>query len=272
MLSHLRDLWQDDKAALNGWLNIPSSWSAEVMAHQGFDSLTIDLEHGFAGFETALTMIQAIAGAGVTPLARAPWNEPGVIMRLLDAGCLGIICPMVNERAEAERFVGACRYPPQGYRSLGPTRAGLVYGSDYARTANARVITLAMVETTAALANLDAICSTPGLDGVYVGPGDLSLSLGGAQRLDSYEPVMIEALDAILAATRRHGLVAGLHTNSPDYARMVIAKGYRFVTVMTDSGMLAAYARQAVTATRQGMGSLPGASPAAPPGVSVSTY
>ena len=126
------------------------------MAHQGFDSLTIDLEHGFAGFETALTMIQAIAGAGVTPLARAPWNEPGIIMRLLDAGCLGIICPMVNERAEAERFVGACRYPPQGYRSLGPTRAGLVYGSDYARTANARVITLAMVETAAALANLDA--------------------------------------------------------------------------------------------------------------------
>jgi 4-hydroxy-2-oxoheptanedioate aldolase len=262
MLYPLRDLWQNDKAVINGWLHIPSSWSAEVMAHQGFDSLTIDLEHGFAGFETTLAMIQAIAGAGVTPLARAPWNEPGIIMRLLDAGCLGIICPMVNDRADAERFVGACRYPPQGYRSLGPTRAGLVYGSDYARTANERVITLAMVETAAALANLDAICSTPGLDGVYVGPGDLSLSLGGSQRLDSYEPLMIEALDAIAAAARGHGLVAGLHTNSPDYARMAIVKGYRFVTVMTDSGLLGAYARQVVTATRQDAG----------PGDAVSLY
>lgn len=256
-LNPLRALWQTDQTALNGWLHIPSSWSAEVMARQGFDSLTIDLEHGFAGFETALAMIQAIGGAGAAPLARAPWNEPGIIMRLLDAGCLGVICPMVNNRADAERFVGACRYHPAGYRSLGPTRAGLVYGSDYARSANATVITLAMVETAEAMGQLDAICSTPGLDGVYVGPGDLSLSLGGKQRLDSYEPVMVEALDAIQAAARRHGIVAGLHANSPDYARMVIDKGYRFVTVMTDSGILAAYARQLVQATRGGAAAPP---------------
>ncbi|RME80780.1 MAG: 2,4-dihydroxyhept-2-ene-1,7-dioic acid aldolase [Caldilineae bacterium] len=248
--NHLLSLWKADKPAINGWLHIPSSWSAELMAHQGFDSLTVDMEHGMADFQTALTMFQAISTTHVTPLARVTWHDPGLMMRLLDAGCMGIICPMVNNREQAERFVGACRYHPQGYRSLGPTRARVYAGADYADHANEAVITLAMVETAEALANLEEICSTPGLTGVYVGPGDLSLSLGGTQRVDPTEPLLVEALDAILAACRRHGIVAGLHTNDPQYARGAIEKGFRFVTLMTDSTILATYAKQLVTAVR----------------------
>lgn len=261
--NHLRTLWQQDKAAVNGWLHIPSSWSAEVMAHQGWDSLTIDLQHGLADYQTALTMLQAIATTDVTPLARVPWNEPGIIMRLLDAGCMGIICPMVNSRAEAERFVGACRYHPAGYRSLGPTRARLYAGADYEQQANAAIVTLAMVETAEALHNLDEIASTPGLDGLYVGPGDLSLSLERSQRVDPTDPVLVEALQAIGDAARRHGRIAGLHTNSAHYARHMIEQGYRFVTVMTDTAILAGAARQVVAATRSDDPTLP-AQPAGP--------
>ncbi len=216
-----------------------------------------------AGFETALSMFQAISTTDVTPLTRVPWNEPGIIMRLLDAGCMGIICPMVNTRADVERFVGACRYHPDGYRSLGPTRAKIYAGIDYADHANESVVTLAMVETAEGLANVDEICSTPGLDGIYIGPGDLSLSLGGRQRVDLTEPLLVEALDTILAAAKRHGKVTGLHTNSPEYARMVIEKGFQFVTVMTDSTILGTYANHLVTATR-GEASTGLATPAAP--------
>jgi 4-hydroxy-2-oxoheptanedioate aldolase len=246
----LRTIWQQGNAVINGWLHIPSAWSAEVMAHQGFDSLTVDLEHGMAGFETTLTMFQAISTTDVVPMARVPWNEPGIIMRLLDAGCLGIICPMVNSRAQAEAFVGACRYPPLGYRSLGPTRARIYAGADYAAFANQSVITLAMVETAEALSNVAEIASTPGLDGLYIGPGDLSLSLGGTQRVDLTEPHLVEALDAILASARRHDRFAGLHTNSPQYARRAIERGFRFVTVMTDTTMLATMAKRMVAAAR----------------------
>jgi hypothetical protein len=120
--NRLRQIWQEGGAAVNGWLQLPHGFAAEVMAAQGWDSLTIDMQHGPVGYDTALTMLQAMSASDVTPLARVPWNEPGIIMKMLDAGCYGIICPMVNSAEEAKRFVGACRYPPKGYRSFGPTR------------------------------------------------------------------------------------------------------------------------------------------------------
>ena len=128
--NRVRTIWQSGEAAVNGWLHIPSSWSAEIMSHQGWDSLTVDMQHGLMDYQTALTMLQAVSTTPVTPLARVPWNEPGIIGRMLDAGAYGIICPMINTRADAEAFVGACRYAPQGYRSLGPTRANLYAGSE----------------------------------------------------------------------------------------------------------------------------------------------
>lgn len=248
----LKTVWASGGAAINGWLHIPSSWSAEVMAHQGYDSLTVDLEHGLADFQASLSMFQAISTTNVVPMARVPWNEPGIIMRLLDAGAYGIICPMINSREDCERFVGACRYHPDGYRSLGPTRARLYGGADYEQHANRHVLAFAMVETGEALANLDQIAGVRGLDGLYVGPGDLSLSMGFSQRLDSDEPAFLESLDRILAAARTHGLVAAIHTNSPAYATRMIARGFGLVTLMSDTVLLGTMARQTVGAVRAG--------------------
>jgi 4-hydroxy-2-oxoheptanedioate aldolase len=242
----LKRLFAEGKSAVNGWLHIPSSASAEVMAHQGFDSLTIDMQHGLAMIESSLPMLQAMSTTDVTPLARVPWNEPGVIMKMLDLGCYGIICPMVNSRAECEAFVGACRYPPLGYRSYGPTRVKYYAGADYPAHANDEVLTLAMIETAAAMENLDAIASTPGLDGLYVGPADLSQSLGGKPGADFSEGPVPEALDTILAAAKKYNLVAGLHNGSAAYAKAMIDKGFQLVTVQSDLGFLAKEAANVV--------------------------
>ncbi len=248
--NRLKAIWKEGNAALNGWLHIPSMWSAELMAHAGWDSLTVDLQHGMHSVETAIQLMQAISTTDTVPLARVAWNEPGTIMRLLDAGAYGIICPMINTRAECEAFVGACRYPPQGFRSLGPTRARVYAGADYAQHANDEILTMAMVETREALANLDAIASVPGLDMIFVGTGDLRLSLTGGIGFDSDDAQVDSALDVVVAACERNGLIAGLFTASPAYARRMIARGFRFVTVKTDSMLLDEYARQIVEQTK----------------------
>jgi 4-hydroxy-2-oxoheptanedioate aldolase len=249
----LRAIWSSNTAAINGWLHVPSSWSAELMAHQGYDSLTVDLEHGLVDYLAAVPMMQAISTTSVIPMARVPWNEPGIIMKLLDAGAYGIICPMIETADECARFVGACRYHPHGYRSLGPTRARVWAGADYEQGANDEVVTFAMVETGRALENIDAIVAVPGLTGVYIGPGDLSLSLGLTKRLDNDEPRFLTAADRILAAAEARGLVAGIHANSEAYASLMIGRGFRLVTVMSDTTLLGTMARQTVAAVRAGM-------------------
>ena len=201
--NRIKAMWQEGEAVVNGWLHIPSSFSAEVMAHQGWDSLTIDLQHGPTDYQVAVSMLQAISTTNTVPLARVPWREPGIIMKLLDGGCYGIICPMVNTRGDAEAFVGACRYPPDGYRSFGPYRARLYGGTDYPEHANDEVITMAMIETREAVDNLDEILSVPGLDAVFVGPADLSQSLGEKPIVDTEVPEVMAAIDEILAAAEK---------------------------------------------------------------------
>lgn len=246
----LRSIWRQGGFTLNGWLHIPSSYSAELMAHQGWDSLTVDLQHGLIDYQAALTMVQAISTTPTIPLARVPWNEPGLIMKMLDAGCYGIICPMINNRAQAEAFVAACRYPPAGSRSFGPTRAVLYAGADYVEHANEAVITIAMIETAEALENLDEILSVPGLDAIDVGPADLSQHLGGRQRIDLTEPHLVAALDRIVAAARRHGVVAGIHTAGAEYTHKLIQKGYQFFSVLSDTRLLASAAQRAIREIR----------------------
>ncbi|MCL4830011.1 MAG: 2,4-dihydroxyhept-2-ene-1,7-dioic acid aldolase [Caldilinea sp.] len=248
--NRLRTLWQQGAAALCAWLSIPSTFSAEIVAHAGFDCLTIDLQHGLIDYSSAAPMLQAISTTNATPLARVPWNDPGTIMKLLDAGCYGIICPMINNADEAAAFAAACRYPPAGIRSYGPKRAMLYAGDDYADAANATVLAIAMIETADGLANVDAIAALPGIDALYIGPADLSLALGRSQRVDQTDPVMVEALDAILAAAKRHGKVAGLHTATPAYAAAMIEKGFQLVTVSTDAGFLETEARRVARAVR----------------------
>jgi len=244
----LKNRWRAGETTLNGWLHIPAAWSAEVMAHQGWDSLTLDMQHGLIDYPAALEILQAVRN--MPCFVRVAWNDPAAIMRVLDAGAQGIICPMVNTRAETERFIGACRYAPQGYRSYGPTRAALVYGADYGMRANEEVLTFAMIETAEALDHLDQIAATPGLDGLYVGPTDLSLSLYGEPRPDSDDPHFVAILERIVNAAQTHGLATGIFTISVQHAQRMEALGFGWITVMSDTRLLASAAQATVQALR----------------------
>ena len=243
----LKKMFKEGKPIINGWLQIPSAFSAEVMSHQGWDSCTIDMQHGVVDYSNALNMLQAISSTEVTPLARVNWNEPGQIMKILDAGCYGIICPMVSNRKEAENFVNACLYPPKGYRSFGPIRGLLYGGSDYAKHSDNEILKLAMIETKEALEKLDEILSTPNLDGIYIGPADLSLAVGEEPGFDKKEGTKaFEQIQRILEAAKNKNLLAGIHNGSVDYAKKMVSLGFNLVTIGSDQRFMSAGSKQAV--------------------------
>jgi 4-hydroxy-2-oxoheptanedioate aldolase len=242
----LRELWASGGKAVNGWLAIPNSFCAEVMAHQGWDTLTIDLQHGLIDTAALLPMLQAIQATPCMPIVRVPWLEPGVIMKTLDAGAQALICPMVNTREDAQRLVQFTRYAPRGGRSFGPVRAGLVHGADYAEKANDNLIVFAMIETRQALDNLDAICAVEGLDAVYIGPSDLSLSLGCKPVFDDVDAPVAQAIDHILERAHAHGLKAGVHNGRTNVARARLAKGFDLATVSSDARILIAGSLQII--------------------------
>jgi 4-hydroxy-2-oxoheptanedioate aldolase len=247
----LRTLWAGGGKAVNGWLAIPNSFCAEVMAHQGWDTLTIDLQHGLIDTAALVPMLQAIQATPTMPIVRVPWLEPGVIMKTLDAGAQALICPMVNTREDAQRLAQYARYAPQGGRSFGPVRAGMVHGADYAEKANDNLVVFAMIETRQALDNLDAICAVPGIDGVYIGPSDLSLSLGCKPVFDDVDPPVAQAIDHILARAHAHGLKAAVHNGRTDVARARLAKGFDLATVSSDARILIAGSQQILKEMRQ---------------------
>jgi 4-hydroxy-2-oxoheptanedioate aldolase len=251
--NRLREIWQSGGAAVNGWLAIPHSFAAETMAHQGWDTLTIDLQHGIVDYGQMVPMLQAVSTTGVVPVVRVPWLEPGILMKTLDAGAYGVICPMVNTREEAQRLVEYTHYAPMGSRSFGPTRALLYGGADYAKHANATIVTFAMIETAKALDNLDSILSVEGLDAIYIGPSDLSLALGCNPAFDELEPKAAQAVDHILERAKAHGVVAGIHNGSPEAALARIAKGFQFVTVSSDARLMAAGAQAVMAKMRSQM-------------------
>ena len=247
----LKKIWARGDAVVNGWLSIPSSFSAEVLAHQGFDSLTVDMTPGGVDYQVAVTMLQGISTTPVIPLARVPWNDPARLMKILDAGAYGVICPMVNTREEAEALVRACKYPPRGYRSWGPVRASIYAGGDYGDRANQDLIVMPMIETAEALKNLDDILTVPGVDAIYVGPSDLSLALGCKPRLDQTDAPVVEAQQKIVEACKRHGVIAGIHNATAAYALKMVVAGYQFVTLASDSRFLAAKAAEEVAVVRK---------------------
>ena len=243
--NRLKELWAAGKPAINGWCNMPGAFSAEVMASMGWDAVTIDTQHGLLGYEQMVAMLQAISTTAAVPLVRVSWNEPGEIMRALDAGAYGIICPMINDAAECARFVEACRYPPDGYRSSGPIRAAVYGGADYLAKANGQMLAFAMIETAGGLENLEAIVATPGLDGVYIGPSDLSLAMGGPPGQDSQAPTLLAAFDRIQAACKAAGIRVGVHTNSTAYSQQMLERGFDLVTVGSDMRYLSSGRREA---------------------------
>ena len=240
----LKELFKAGKPIINSWLAVPSSFSAEVMANQGWDSLTIDMQHGLIDYSNAVNMLQAISTTETTPIARVNWNESGQIMKILDAGCYGVICPMVSNRKEAENFIQACQYPPKGYRSFGPIRASIYGGDDYAKHANQEILKLAMIETKEALEKLDEILDTPNLDGIYIGPADLSLAVGEEPGFDKDENTKAyNEILRILDAAKKRNLLAGLHNGSAEYAEKMITKGFNLVTVGSDIRYISAGAK-----------------------------
>ena len=237
----LKELFKAGKPIINSWLAVPSSFSAEIMANQGWDSVTIDMQHGLVDYPNAVNMLQAISTTETTPLARVNWNEPGQIMKILDAGCYGVICPMVSNKKEAENFVQACQYPPKGYRSFGPVRANIYGGSDYSKHADKEILKLAMIETREALEKLDEILDTANLDGIYVGPADLSLAIGEEPGFDRPEDTKAYSeILRILEHAKKNNIFAGIHNGTPEYAQKMIDKGFNFVTIGADQRALGA--------------------------------
>lgn len=252
--NRLKQIWQDGQPVMNGWLTIGNSFVAEIMAAQGYDSVSIDIQHGALDYADALGMFQAMRASGVVPMARVPWNEPGAIMKALDAGALGIICPMVNSVEEAQRFADCLRYPPVGARSYGPTRAMFAQGGRISEEANDQIVGFAMIETRQALERAAEIAAVPGIDGLYIGPADLTLSLRGTEirtGFDREEPDMIDAIKSILAAAKSAGKRAALHCGTADYAARAIGWGFDMVTVSGDARILAAGAGESVARFRE---------------------
>jgi 4-hydroxy-2-oxoheptanedioate aldolase len=233
------------KPAIGAWLGIPSSASAEAMAHQGFDWLCIDTQHGAIDFSTALPMLQAISNTPTMPFVRVPWNEPSIIMKYLDAGAYGIIVPMIETKEDAEAAVWAMRYPPAGMRSSGPFRATLYAGTDYQDHANEELLLAVMIETPKALENLDDIAAVPGIDVLYIGPSDLSQALGLGPRYNADNPKHAETVTRIREVCERHGVIPGVHTNGNVLTNRYIKEGFKMVMLTTDSaGMISGAQRE----------------------------
>ncbi|MBX6373866.1 MAG: 2,4-dihydroxyhept-2-ene-1,7-dioic acid aldolase [Acetobacteraceae bacterium] len=254
MPNKVKEAWKAGKAVVNGWLAIPSAFSAEMYAQAGWDSVTVDMQHGVQDYLSCVACFQGMQRVpGLVPMVRVPWNEPGIIGKVLDAGAYGVICPMVNTEAEARALVQYCKYPPQGTRSNGPIRAAL-YGEagSYQATANDEVLVIPMIETQQALDNLEAILDVPGIDAIYVGPSDLGLSLGLAPKLDREEPEILRIYERLLKETSKRGIAAGLHNGTAAYAHRMIKMGFKLVTIANDVALMVNAAKAAVKEARGG--------------------
>ena len=240
----IKQMWQEGKPVTLGWVSIANSFSAEAMARQGFDAMCIDLQHGTTGMSDLLSMLQAVSQTDATPVVRVPWNDPATIMKALDFGAYAIIVPLVSTAEDAARAVAACRYPPTGMRSSGPIRALHYGGADYLAKADGEIVVMAMIETKEGLANLDAICATPGLDAIYIGPSDLSFALGLPPRMDNPDPLHLETCDRIREAAHKHGKKACMHCASAAFAAGAIKRGFDLVMLTSDINCMLAGAKK----------------------------
>ena len=256
MPNALKDRLGRGEPCVNGWLAIPSGFSAEVVAQCGFDSVTVDLQHGVQDYRSTVQCFQAMGAHPVTPMARVPSNAPGIVGKVLDAGAWGVICPMVNTVAEARAFASACLYPPSGTRSNGPIRAAASYGKagEYQGIANDEILVIPMIETRQAVDEVEAILEVPGVSGIYVGPSDLAFSLGMRPALDHEDDDVLAIYERLVRHAAERGKFAGIHTGGATYAARMLDLGFGLVTVSNDSGLLAKAAREAVRDTQNAVG------------------
>jgi 4-hydroxy-2-oxoheptanedioate aldolase len=241
----LRARWKAGEATLGAWCTIPSSWTAEVAARSGHDWVCVDTQHGLIGYDVMLTMLQAISAGGVASFVRVPWNEPGAIMKALDAGAGGVIVPMINSVAEATAAVAAMRYPPDGIRSMGPVRARDV-DPDWRDP-----ICVVMIETVQAVAQAREILSVPGVDAVFVGPNDLAVSAGLESSYEGRHPEHRRLIEAIVAAARAAGVAAGIMCGTAEVARQWHDAGYVMLGLQSDTRLLGVATEQLLTDARR---------------------
>lgn len=225
------------KPSVGTWLSLASWLSAEYMAHAGFDWLVVDTEHSPVGFETTVNCFQAICTTDTIPMARVAWNDPMLIKRLLDAGAMGLVVPMVNSPEEAERAVKAMKYPPQGIRSLGGGRASL-YGSDYFAEANNEIAVIIQIEHIDAVKRAEAILSVDGVDACFIGPNDLAGSMGLKPDIHCSHPDHESAVMQTLKSAKKAGKPAGIHCVTTEAVNRRIEQGFQFIAISSDAGIL----------------------------------
>ena len=254
MDKRIERLWSSGQTVVCGWLLLPDTLTAEIMANQGYDIVTIDLQHGLVDYQTALSMLQAMNGSSTVPFARVSWLDPAIIMKMLDAGILGIICPMINTADEAFLVVAASFMSPAANAAFGPARAGFIIDPAYGDKANDMIQCLAMIETEEGYRNLEEIVQVRGIDGVYIGPIDLPLGLYGDDLpigIDREEPEMIEAIKRILDGAHAAGKKAGIHCGTPEYAARMADLGFDLVGLSSDLGLFSAASKSSLKATRR---------------------
>lgn len=242
---------QSGQPSLGTWLSLGSPLAAEQLAQAGFDWLNIDQEH--QGIDATLTqyILQAISIApDVVPLVRVPWNDGAYIKRALDAGAYGVVIPMVNSRAEAERAVAWCKYPPQGTRSIGGIRPRLYGGADYVQRANDQILVVVQIEHIDAVKHAREILSVPGIDAYLVGPNDLCASMGLLPSLEPDHAEFWPAVEEVQRIARDLGVPSGIHVATAARARLVIERGYQFVSLASDASFMASAAAAAVQEAR----------------------
>lgn len=252
MHNAMKQIWAEGGTAVGAWCGMPDAFAAELLGRVGFDYICVDTQHGLSDHATTLGIVQTLEPCPATTIVRVPWNEPGVIGRTLDVGAQGVIIPMVNSTAEAAAAVAACRYAPLGSRSWGPTRIAGLYDGYTPEAANEMVACIPMIETAKAVDEIDDILAIPGIDAIYVGPADLSISLGQPPGPDN-DGDFAEAIDRILAACAEHGVVPGIHSNPALYPKRV-EQGFRMITICSDSSALTTGARSMLQAARSGEG------------------
>ena len=253
----VKRLLQEGKPAIGTWLGLGSPLAAEWLAHQGFDWLNIEQEHGAIDATLTQSLLQAISTTDVIPLIRIPWKSPDYCKRALDAGAYGLFVPTVNTREEAELMVRAMKYPPAGFRGLGGTRRQLYGGSDYVQHANDEILVILMIETAEGVRNAEDILSVPGVDACFVGPNDLAMSLGLAPTLDPLFPEYEEAIGKILRACKNHGVAPGVHTPSAERCADRIEQGWQLNAINSDGGFMAQAAAATVKTVRERTGAAP---------------
>ena len=251
-MSGLRERLHDGKPFLFTWLSMAGVQMAGQIARLPLDGVCLDMQHGMMGFGDAVPMIAAVAGVGKTPIVRVLWNDPGLVGQVLDAGVSIVIAPMINSVAQAQALVKAAKYPPLGQRSWGGyTMVQLAKSSpaEYLKMANSTTLVFAMIETREALDLVDEIAAVPGLDGLFVGPSDLSIALSNGAGINKTAPEVLIAMDKVAAACKRNGLVPGAFAGTPEVMNEYIARGFNFLAAVVDVDLL----RQGAEAALKGV-------------------